>query len=167
MLSTFLAILRMLIGLQLGPAPAPAVDVAPANPPRAEVIRTPRVAQVRLAESLAEADAIHAVTVRGKTIAFSISRGDQAFELVATRDRKGAVTTLAIAPVARVEGTGNLSWLAEEAGSALAITHLFPDEDGAVTVVTEDGRRYMVIPGRGSGGNAAVDARWAGAWDHT
>ncbi len=37
--------------------------------------------------------------------------------------------------------------------------------DGAVTIITSDARRYMAIPGRGSGGNIAVEAQWAAAWD--
>ena len=47
----------------------------------------------------------------------------------------------------------------------VAVTRLEVDEDGAVTLTTNEGMRYMAIPGRGSGGNAAAEARWAGEWD--
>jgi hypothetical protein len=32
-----------------------------------------------------------------------------------------------------------------------------------VTLVTNDGRHYLLAPAHGP--NAAVEARWAGAWD--
>jgi hypothetical protein len=48
----------------------------------------------------------------------------------------------------------------------VAVARLEVDRDGAVTVVTSDGQKYMAIPGRGSGGsNEAVEARWAAEWD--
>lgn len=143
----------------------------------------PRVAQVRLAETLAEAEAIHTITTRGRTIRFAIDHGGVATELVATVNARGEVIRLASAPrAADPAALGGLSWLGPELAEAAAVTRLVPDEDGAVTIVTSDGDRYMAIPGRGSGGNAAggnaaggnaaggnaaVDARWAAAWDAT
>jgi len=138
----------------------------------------PRVAQVRLAETLAGADAIHSVSARGNRVTFTLTQGTQQIAAVATI-RRGAVVAFAIEPASRsVVLGGGLSWLADELESATAITRLVPDEDGAVTITTDDGRRYMVIPGRGSGGSApdadavprtdgndAVSARWAAAWN--
>lgn len=137
---------------------------------RAETVTSPRVAQVRLAETLGEADAIHAVRAHGRRITFVITRGAQTIEVTATTRRgNGEVTALAIAPVAPTAAAlGGLSWLADELEGATAVTRLVADEDGAVTVTTREGQRYMLIPGRGSGGvdgNAAVAARWAAAWD--
>jgi hypothetical protein len=137
-----------------------------------EEVSSPRVAQVRLAEALAEADAILGVRAHGDTFTFSIVRGDRAIDLaVTTRAKrtkdspKGEVISFASAP-AKSAGEGDISWLGEELASTTAIVKLVADEDGAVTVFTHDGRRYMVIPGRGSGGgNDAVEARWAGEWD--
>ena len=48
-----------------------------------------------------------------------------------------------------------------------AVTRLVVDDDGAVTLETSDGLRFMAIPGRGSGGNAAVAARWAAEWNNS
>jgi hypothetical protein len=126
---------------------------------------SPRAAQVRLAVTLAEADAIHAIGTRRGAIVFAIDRDGEAFEVVATT-RKGEVTSLSITDVGIAIGdAGGLSWLGAELADATAITGLAVDEDGAVTITTSDGRAYMAIPGRGSGGNAAVEARWAAAWN--
>jgi hypothetical protein len=140
-----------------------------------EVVASPRVAQVRLAETLAGADAIHSVTARGGMITFAITRGDQSFQVAArtaprstARSDKGEILSLTITPAASSASAielGGLSWLGDELESVTAITHLVPDDDGAVTITTDDGRRYMAIPGRGSGGNAAVEARWAAEWN--
>ncbi|MEO8702436.1 MAG: hypothetical protein ABI867_20500 [Kofleriaceae bacterium] len=131
-----------------------------------EVVSSPRVAQVRLAETLAAADAIHSVVVRGKTITFAVTRGDRPLSITATTNATHDVVALAITSSTGSDaGLGGLSWLASELESTAAVTKLVPDEDGAVTVTTADDRRYMVIPGRGSGGNTAVEARWAGEWD--
>ena len=109
---------------------------------------------------------------------FTFSRGEQVFRaiaMVSTRQesrkngRKGEVKTLEIVPVAtgNLELGGGLSWLAEELEAVTAVTRLVADEDGAVTLTTSDNRRYMMIPGRGSGGNTAVEARWAAEWNKT
>lgn len=132
-----------------------------------ETIETDRVAQVRLAEVLGTADAIHAVTAKGTQITFVISRGEQVFRVVAKTTKKGDVTRLDIVPIVNdLELGGGLSWLAEELAAVTAVTRLVADEDGAVVIVTSDNRRYMAIPGRGSGGsNAAAEARWAAEWN--
>jgi hypothetical protein len=148
-----------------------ATGVAATGDARDEVVTSPRVAQVRLAEALGTADSIHSVTAHGNTITFAITRGDRPLFIRATTDRRHAVLTVAITAGAVSDGDlGGLAWLADELESATAVTKLEPDDDGAVTITTADGRRYMAIPGRGSGGsiasgNAAVEARWAAEWN--
>ncbi len=161
MLITLILRLVSLAGVATGAVSSPADDAA-----EAERISAPRVAQVRLAEALGTADAIHSVAARGRTITFSITQGDAAFEVTATTRRYGDVVALAIheAPQS-ADGLGGLSWLVDELAQATAVTRLVVDEDGAVTMVTTDGRRYMAIPGRGSGGNTAVESRWAAEWN--
>jgi hypothetical protein len=165
---------RLLIGAAPAAAGAPvaadAVNTAPvvSDVVHDEMITDERVAQVRLAEALGGADAIHTVTSKRGTITFAVTRGDQTLQLTARTNKRGEVTSLAIAPRTTADGEqlGGLSWLADELAEATAITRLVPDGDGAITIVTADGRRYMVIPGRGSGGaNAAVEARWAAEWN--
>ena len=145
-----------------------AMETTPRTPTvELETIETDRVAQVRLAEVLGTADGIHAVAGKGTQITFVISRGEQVFRVVATTTKKGSVTRLDIVPVVNdLELGGGLSWLAEELEGVTAVTRLVADEDGAVTITTSDNRRYMAIPGRGSGGsNAAAEARWAAEWN--
>ncbi|MBL0214636.1 MAG: hypothetical protein IPQ07_12195 [Myxococcales bacterium] len=156
-----------LISIALGLA-TPAQGADQAEEPL--VVTAPKIAQVRLAEALAEADAIHAVGRRGQRIVFRIDRDGEALEVVVgvrTKGKaRGAVASLSITAVGPATGDlGSLSWLGAELADATAITALAVDEDGAVTITTSDGRTYMAIPGRGSGGNAAVEARWAAAWD--
>jgi hypothetical protein len=124
--------------------------------------------QAELADALASADSIDAVRAdRARhTVTFAIERGGEAYEIVATTRASGAVVAVTIR--ARGVGTvepGNLTWLADVMKDVAAVTRLSIDEDGAVTVVTSNGMRFMAIPGRGSGGNAAVEARWAAAWN--
>jgi hypothetical protein len=131
-----------------------------------EVVSEPRVAQVRLAETLAEADAIESVAARGRAVAFVIVRGGDTFEVTATTTKRGDITSLAITPARAVPvALHGLTWLGAELSEVTAVTRLVVDTDGAVTLATNDGRRYMAIPGRGSGGaNVAAEARWAAAW---
>jgi hypothetical protein len=146
-----------------------AVSLAqPAAGSGADVVQSARSAQVRLSETLSEADAIHSVTARGRQIAFSIDRDGTAMRAIATTRRNGDVVALTITPAGPALGdAGNLSWLSSELAESTAVMRLSVDEDGAVTISTHDGRAYMVIPGRGSGGNVAAESRWAAAWnDH-
>ena len=134
------------------------------------VVTAPRTAQVQLAVALSEADAIHAVRARGGAIVFEIEREGRATEITVRTKGKGArsgnVTALTITDLGpALGGAGNLSWLGAELLDATAVTALSSDEDGAVTITTSDGRAYMAIPGRGSGGNTGVEARWAAEWD--
>jgi hypothetical protein len=146
---------------------------APASA-RDEVVAKPRAAQLRLARMLRDADAIESVTANGRTITFVIAEHGQALRVVASTRDGGRVTALVIAHSDEpVEEPGNLTWLASELADVRAITRLETDEDGAVTITTSDDRRYMIIPGRGSGGpasndvNEAVEARWAASWNRS
>ncbi len=154
------------MGAAIGDAPTATAVTPPVV--QVEKMETERVAQVRLAEVLGTAEAIHSVSSKGTQVTFVISRGEQVFRVVAST-RKGEVKALEIVPVAtgHLELGGGLSWLAEELEAVTAVTRLVADEDGAVTLTTSDNRRYMMIPGRGSGGNTAVEARWAAEWDKT
>ena len=132
-----------------------------------EQVTSPRVAQVRLAETLAEADAIRLAQARPGSITFAITRAGTPLEVVVTT-RKGEVAALAIAPAAASkELAGDLGWLGEELANVTAIVRITVDADGAITLVTSDGRRYLVTAARAgsAGGNEAVDARWAGEWN--
>lgn len=129
-------------------------------------VTSPRAAQVQLSETLSEADAIHSISARGRTIAFAIDRGGLAMRAIATTRANGDIIALTITPAGPALGDlGNLSWLSTELAEATAVTRLVVDEDGAVTISTHDGRAYMAIPGRGSGGNVPAEARWAAAWN--
>ena len=139
-----------------------ALHVAPAEPVD--------VAQTRLAEALADADAIDSIASDRAhlTVTFAIERAGEAYKIVATTARDGAVATVAIRDVGLAHlGLGNLSWLADAMKDASAVTRLDIDDDGAVTLETSDGLRFMAIPGRGSGGNAAVESRWAAEWNNS
>jgi hypothetical protein len=132
-----------------------------------EVVSSPRVAQVRLAETLAEADAIESVAARGRAITFVIVRAGETFDVTAKTKKSGEIVSLAIAraPRALAVQLHGLTWLGSELAEVTAVTRLNVDEDGGVLIGTDDGRRYMAIPGRGSGGaNVAAESRWAAAW---
>jgi hypothetical protein len=125
-----------------------------------------RSAQVQLADLLADADSIDSVHVDAHHFTFAIERGDTPFEIVATTDRSGVVIDVVSRErMAADFSLGNLSWLADTMKQTTAVTRLAVDEDGAVLLTTSDGMRYMAIPGRGSGGNDEVEARWAA--DHS
>lgn len=133
-------------------------------------VTAPRTAQVELAVTLAEADAIQAIGHRANQVIFAIDRDGDAYEVVATLAprgiHKGEVIALTITDVGPAIGdVGGLSWIGAELADATAVTTLAVDAEGAVTLTTSDGRMYMAIPGRGSGGNAGVEARWAAAWN--
>jgi hypothetical protein len=138
--------------------------VSAAQPAAAMV--TPRAVQVQLAETLASADAIHAVSAHGTIVSFAIDRDGESFRVEAVTHGQGEVVALTVIEAGPALGDpGSLSWLADELAQATAVTRLTVDEDGAVTIATSEGRAYMAIPGRGSGGNMAVEARWAAAWN--
>jgi hypothetical protein len=142
-----------------------------------EVVTSARVAQVRLAETLAGADAIESVTVVRQgparagaagpaTVTFSIVRDGEQLLVAATTARDGEVASLAIesAGPAGAELHG-LTWLAAELADATAIVRLSAADRGGVLLSTSEGRRYLVSPPRGPRtGNEAVEARWGAAW---
>ena len=128
---------------------------------------SPRAAQVRLAEALADADSVDAVAIRApRLVAFRIVRAGEAYEILARTSKKGEVVSVTTRDLG--DGgyeIGALSWLCDAMQNTAAVARLVVDEDGAVTLVGSDGQRYMAIPGRGSGGNDVVEARWAAAWN--
>lgn len=133
-----------------------------------------RSAQVKLADMLGAADSIDSVHAHGHTIVFAIEHADASgyeapFAILATTDRAGKVIDVVEQTrVASDTDLGGLSWLAEAMQGTVAVTTLAVDEDGAITLTTVDGQRYMAIPGRGSGGsNDEVEARWAGEFDNS
>ncbi|MBS1123866.1 MAG: hypothetical protein H6Q90_6094 [Deltaproteobacteria bacterium] len=166
---TFILRLISLAGLTTGTASSAGDDVG-------EKLTTtsPQVAQVQLAETLGAADAIHSVSANRHHVTFAITRAGRSQQVIATTGKRGQVVALTVddAPSAAVE-LGGLSWLSDELVEATAITQLSVDEDGAITIATSEGRRYMAIPGRGSGGsgpemarhNAGVEAQWAAEWN--
>ena len=129
------------------------------------VATSPRAAQVRLADALAAADSIDSVRAQRNTVTFAITRGERRIDLVATTKQGRVVQIVERDRGITADELGSLSWLAESMQETIAVTHLSVDEDGAVTLTTDQGVRYMAIPGRGSGGNAAVEARWAAEWN--
>jgi len=133
-------------------APSPVAEAAPA-------------AQARLASLLVTADSIDSLETSATSAIFAIERAGEAFTIVATTSDAGAITALAVtdAGPATPEG-GALSWLGPELVDATAIATVLTS-DGAVTLVTSEGRYYRAIAGRGP--NVAVEARWAAAWDQT
>ena len=136
--------------------------------PVPEVVSMPRVAQVRLAETLAEADAIESVSANRRAITFTIVRAGETFDVTAKTSKSGEVVSLAIAPARTLAvQLHGLTWLGSELAEVAAVTRLVVDEDGGVMIGTDDGRRYMAIPGRGSGGaNVASESQWAAAWSN-
>jgi hypothetical protein len=155
----------MMAWLPLIALAAGAIDTPP------DLAISARVAQVRLAEALAEADAIESVVVsrrapgRAATVTFSIVRDGEQLHVVATSGKGGEVSAIAIEPAgpAGAELHG-LTWLAIELADATAVVRLAP-ADGGVLLSTSDGRRYLVGPPRGPRtGNEAVEARWGAAW---
>ncbi|MDB4955165.1 MAG: hypothetical protein JWO36_2734 [Myxococcales bacterium] len=132
---------------------------------------SPRGEQQRLAQTLADADSIDAVSADRKRhlVTFSIDRAGEAYTVIAKTRRTGEVLSVEV----RDEGTGTfeiggLTWLSDTLRGADAVTRLVVDEDGAVTLTTSEGERYMAIPGRGSGGsNDATSARWGAEWNNS
>lgn len=141
--------------------------------PASEHVTVPRVAQVRLAELLAAADSVDAMHAVPQGVAIELTRGGDALRVRARVDARGAVTALTVTPLAGPPPMrGALGWLSTELADTAAVTRLVVDDDGSILVVTSTARRYLVLPGRGSGGasgdrrdgNAAIRARWAAAW---
>jgi hypothetical protein len=134
-----------------------------------EVINSPGLAQARLAEALADADAVDDVRVHGDTVSFVIDHAGERFSVDATIETDGAVAAVSIHDAGRREAVvarGRYDWLAREATEIQSVHALVIDTEGTVTLATGDGRHYLVIPDRHDG-NSGVEARWAAAWNNT
>lgn len=126
----------------------------------------PPAAQARLAEAIADADSVDAVRVDRShhTVTFAIDRAGEAYEIVARVAQDGEVASLTIRDRGlRHIGLGPMSWLADVMGRTHAVVRLEVGAAGQVTLVTDDGARYLAAPSRD--GNRAVRARWRAAWD--
>ena len=181
MLSILLPLISLTVGI-LPPGPGEmtvtpdGTEEPPLSPRAIEAIETPRVAQVRLAETLIDADAIRSVTAHGTRVSFVIEDAGLALDVVATLGRRGEIIALEIVPSSRERSPAaiapaDLSWLGVELADVVAITRLVVDRRGQVTLITrtdEDDipteRSYRAIAKR-AGGNTAVEARWTAAWD--
>ena len=132
------------------------------------VVTSPAEAKQKLADTLAAASSIDSISASGRLVSFAITRDGTAFRVDVGTRKTGEVISLAVVESeAQVSEQGGLTWLADELDTT-SVTKLVVDEDGAVTIATAAGRKYMAIPGRGSGGsggNAAVEAQWAAEWD--
>jgi hypothetical protein len=132
---------------------------------------SPRGAQARLAELIGTADAVHSISVRrthakATAIDVALDSDGTAYRITAHVNKRGEVIAITVDERGASTGElGSLSWLTPAIENATAIVRVFADEDDAVTLTTDAGDAYMIIPGRGSGGNPAVEARWAAAWD--
>ena len=149
--SDMVTALLPLVAFALG---TPSQTASPA-PDKSEV--RAHTAQLRLAEVLAEADEIVAVSAADQTITFAIVDRGAAMRVVAKTSKRGIVSSLVVERSADdlgTDGPGALTWLGEElaASTSTAITRLSVDDDGAILVTTNQQQRYLVIPGRGSGG---------------
>jgi len=128
-----------------------------------ERVTTPHAAQARLAEALADADAVDWVRADDHTFTFAIDYKGDAVHLVATTSGH-EIVSLAIRNAGRAtRELDGLSWLTGEMHDVASITRLWV-RDGRVMLATRDGRRYVMLPGHGT--NAAVEARWAAEWDN-
>ena len=135
-------------------------------------VTSAKAAQVRLAQTLAGADAIESFAVGREapggplTVTFSVVRDGEQLLVVATTARDGTVASLVIAPVGPAHAERDrLTWLTVELEDASAVVRLVAADRGGVLLSTSDGRRYLVTPSRGPRtGNEAVEARWGAAW---
>ncbi|MDQ3363969.1 MAG: hypothetical protein M3680_00870 [Myxococcota bacterium] len=133
--------------LILLPLVASAVAVTGSASGAQHVVASGRVAQVRLAETLAEAESIESVTARGRGVTFSIVRDGAPLDVRVTTRRSGAVVALTIRsgrPI--VAQLHSLTWLATELAGVTAVTTLLVDGAGTVSIGTNDGQRYVAIP---------------------
>jgi hypothetical protein len=144
-------------------------DVLGSTTAAGEVVSVPAAAQARLAEALADADAVDAVTVRGVVVSFTIDHVGERYTVDVTTRPGGEVAAVAIhdlGPRDTAAAVGRFDWLAREAAEIQTVRALTIDGDGTVTLATGDGRRYLVIPDRHDG-NSAVEARWGAEWNST
>lgn len=127
-------------------------------------------AQARLAQALADADSVDSVVVDRShhVVTFRIDRAGEAYEIVARTASRGVVEAIAIRDAGRGRHRlGKLSWLADAMRDTESVVRLDVDEAGVVTLVTNDGTRYLALPGHGAIHNDAVEARWGGEWNNS
>lgn len=132
-----------------------------------ETVSDPAAAQARVAEALADADAIDAVTTQDNVVSFAIDHVGERIAIDVTTSG-GVVTSVAIHDRGAEprEVAHAYDWLAREAAGMTAVHALTVGDDGEVTLGTDDGRRYLLIPDRHDG-NTPVEARWGAEWDNT
>jgi hypothetical protein len=130
-----------------------------------EQIPTPRAAQARLAEAIADADSVDAVAPSDGAVTFTIHRAGESYRLVASLDDQRRIASLAITDVGSVPYAehGAMTWLVGAMRDVTAIREVVVNPAGVVVLQTSDGRRFAVEPHDGP--NAAVEARWAAEWD--
>lgn len=158
--------------------PIVAFALAPGEGTSSTTVTSPRAAQARLAEALADADSIDWVHASGSTITFGIGHGGEAYRVIAQTRGKDIVAVFirdagrgGTPPCHRSEGCGReaaavggrLGWLIAEMHDTAAVTEASV-KDGQVTITTDDGHRYLLLPGRNT--NASVEARWAAEWNN-
>jgi hypothetical protein len=131
-----------------------------------EIVRGPERAQARLAEALADAESVDWVRAHGQTVTFAIDKAMERFEIDVTSEKHRIVGVDIRFVGPQPAQHGELSWLGREMTEINAVRALDVDDDGNVTLTTDDGRNYRVIPDRHDG-NTAVEARWAAEWNNT
>ena len=139
---------------------APALVPAPGDSP----------AQLRLAEALADADSIdwvRADRTRG-TVTFGIEHAGESYEIVVSASPAGDITSVRTADVGRgTRALGPLSWLTGAMSRSAAVARIEVGAAGEVTLVTDDGTRFFVVPARTGrpGGGDAGRMTSGGAWN--
>ncbi|HUJ60327.1 MAG TPA: hypothetical protein VLX92_17620 [Kofleriaceae bacterium] len=124
--------------------------------------------QAELAGALADANSVDWVRAdpEHRAVRFGIDRAGEAYEVIATVRADGTLASVTVHDAGRgTTGLGPLSWLVDVMRETAAVTQLSVDADGEVTLVTDDGLRYLAIPGRDGSHNDAVEARWGAAWN--
>jgi hypothetical protein len=142
--------------------PLVAFALSPGEGTSSTTVMSPRAAQARLAEALADADSIDWVYASGHAVTFAIGHGGESYRVIAeTRGKE--VVAVSIRDAGRGGGRGGrLGWLIAEMQDTTAVTEASV-KDGQVTITTSDGHRYLLLPGHNT--NAGVEARWAAEWN--
>jgi hypothetical protein len=127
-----------------------------------------RSAEVRLADVLSDADSVEGTSFDRATgmLRFSIARAGEAYSVNAAVAADGAVTGVEVRDVGRgAPSIGPLSWLADVMHEVTAVVRVEVDDEGLVTLTTDDGLRYLCNAGHDSRTNNAVSARWGAEWN--
>ncbi len=125
-------------------------------------------AQEQLAAELADADSVDFVRadqVRHEVV-FGVQLAGERYEIGAsTRDDGEVEKVTSHDRGLGHDAVGPLSWIADAMHETHAVVQLKVGEDGEVTLITDDGTRYLAIPGRHGNHDDAVEARWAAEWN--